>query len=101
MTLTAVPKGLGSNSGDDMDICKCIVPLRYGGTINSRQAASPLGRLVEGKKRWEASVHSEDVLPKNWNGTEQNRTVPVWCSKIRITTDIQIKHLTTMGFFLP
>ncbi|GFU28033.1 hypothetical protein TNCV_3153571 [Trichonephila clavipes] len=25
-----------------MDVCKCIVPLRHGGTLNSRRAASPL-----------------------------------------------------------
>ncbi|GFV67669.1 hypothetical protein TNCV_4623491 [Trichonephila clavipes] len=33
---------MGSNSGEDMDVCKCIVPLRHGGTLNSRRAASPL-----------------------------------------------------------
>ncbi|GFU68525.1 hypothetical protein TNCV_1989751 [Trichonephila clavipes] len=27
-----------------MDVCKCIVPLRHGGTLNSRRAASPRGR---------------------------------------------------------
>ncbi|GFS86101.1 hypothetical protein TNCV_1583471 [Trichonephila clavipes] len=36
-----------------MDVCKCIVPLRHGGTLNSRRAASPLMRLVEGEERWE------------------------------------------------
>ncbi|GFW96987.1 hypothetical protein TNCV_4802001 [Trichonephila clavipes] len=25
-----------------MDVCKCIVPARYGGTLSSRRAASPL-----------------------------------------------------------
>ncbi|GFW85823.1 uncharacterized protein TNCV_854721 [Trichonephila clavipes] len=34
-----------------MDVCKCIVPLRHGGTLNSRPAASPLVRLVEGEER--------------------------------------------------
>ncbi|GFV77567.1 uncharacterized protein TNCV_1070961 [Trichonephila clavipes] len=52
--MTAVPLGLGSNPGEDMDVCKCIVPLLRGGTLNSRRAASPLVRLMEGKKRWEA-----------------------------------------------
>ncbi|GFU24490.1 hypothetical protein TNCV_2264501 [Trichonephila clavipes] len=37
-----------------MDACKFIVPSRYGGTLNSRRAASPLVRLVEGEERWEA-----------------------------------------------
>ncbi|GFX29226.1 uncharacterized protein TNCV_3217601 [Trichonephila clavipes] len=59
-TLTAVPWGLGSNPGEDMDVCKCIVPSRHGG-INSRRAASPLVRLVEEEERWEASD------PSPWN----------------------------------
>ncbi|GFU88754.1 hypothetical protein TNCV_4444311 [Trichonephila clavipes] len=42
VTLTAVPLGLGSNPGEDMDVCKCTVPSRHGGTLNSRRAASPL-----------------------------------------------------------
>ncbi|GFV70655.1 uncharacterized protein TNCV_3842341 [Trichonephila clavipes] len=50
-TLTAVPLGLGSNPGEDMDVCKCIVPSRHGGTLNSRRAASPLVRLVEREER--------------------------------------------------
>ncbi|GFX41251.1 hypothetical protein TNCV_2219491 [Trichonephila clavipes] len=42
--MTVVPLGQGSNTGEDMDICKCIVPLRHGGTLNSRRGASPLVR---------------------------------------------------------
>ncbi|GFS90781.1 hypothetical protein TNCV_1003711 [Trichonephila clavipes] len=49
-TLTAVPLGLGSNPGEDMDVCKCIVPSRHGGTLNSRRAISLLVRLVEEKE---------------------------------------------------
>ncbi|GFX85809.1 transposable element Tc3 transposase [Trichonephila clavipes] len=30
-----------------MDVCKCIVPSRYGGTLNSPQAASPLVRKTD------------------------------------------------------
>ncbi|GFV99102.1 uncharacterized protein TNCV_1510781 [Trichonephila clavipes] len=52
-----------------MDACKCIVPLRHGGTLNSRRAASPLVCLVEGP------CQPQDLLPLNWGGTEQNRTV--------------------------
>ncbi|GFV58952.1 hypothetical protein TNCV_1804901 [Trichonephila clavipes] len=40
-----------------MDVCKCIVPLRHGGTLNSRRAASPLVWLVERVERWEAPDH--------------------------------------------
>ncbi|GFS66146.1 hypothetical protein TNCV_2511121 [Trichonephila clavipes] len=51
VTLTAVPLVLGSNPGEDMDICKCIVPSPHGGTLNSHRAASPLVRLVEEEER--------------------------------------------------
>ncbi|GFV68674.1 uncharacterized protein TNCV_3001331 [Trichonephila clavipes] len=33
-----------------MNVCKCIVLLRHGGTLNSRRAAGPLVRLVEGEE---------------------------------------------------
>ncbi|GFV46410.1 hypothetical protein TNCV_3232991 [Trichonephila clavipes] len=32
-------------------------------------------RLVKGEERWEALDHPQGVLPQNWGGTEQNRTV--------------------------
>ncbi|GFV95968.1 uncharacterized protein TNCV_2096371 [Trichonephila clavipes] len=63
--LTAMPLGLGSNLGKDKDICKCIVPSRHGGTLNSRRAASPLVRFVAGKERWKAPNHLEDYFPQN------------------------------------
>ncbi|GFW75794.1 uncharacterized protein TNCV_4429771 [Trichonephila clavipes] len=50
--------GMGSNPGEDMDVCECIVPSWHGGTLNSRRAANPLVRLVEGKERWEIPDHS-------------------------------------------
>ncbi|GFX81654.1 hypothetical protein TNCV_4644931 [Trichonephila clavipes] len=53
-TLTAEPLGLGSNFGKSMDVCKCIVPLWHRDTLNSRRAANPLVRLVEGEYLWEA-----------------------------------------------
>ncbi|GFW97433.1 hypothetical protein TNCV_4991101 [Trichonephila clavipes] len=48
---TAVPLGLGSNPGKGMDVCKCILPLRHGGTQNRCRATSPLVRLEEGEER--------------------------------------------------
>ncbi|GFV13120.1 uncharacterized protein TNCV_4070601 [Trichonephila clavipes] len=57
--LTAVPQRLGSNSGEDMVVCKCIVPMRHGGTLNSRRVASPLVWLVDGVERWEAPDHPQ------------------------------------------
>ncbi|GFV99399.1 uncharacterized protein TNCV_1513691 [Trichonephila clavipes] len=58
-----------------MDVCKCIVTVRYGDTLNIRRAASPLVRLVEREDRWEASDHPQGILPLNWSGIEPNRTV--------------------------
>ncbi|GFW02084.1 uncharacterized protein TNCV_4854241 [Trichonephila clavipes] len=57
-----------------MDVCKCIVPLWHESTLNSRRAASPLVRLVEGEERREASDHPQGILSQNRGGTEQNRT---------------------------
>ncbi|GFV77207.1 uncharacterized protein TNCV_444371 [Trichonephila clavipes] len=67
--------GTGFDPEGDMDVCKCIVPLRHGGTLNSRRAAGLLVWLVEGEERWESSDHPQSVLPLNWGGTEPNRTV--------------------------
>ncbi|GFW90384.1 hypothetical protein TNCV_3509321 [Trichonephila clavipes] len=47
-SLIVVPLRLGSNPGEAMDVCKCIVPSQHGGTLNSHRAASPLVRLVGG-----------------------------------------------------
>ncbi|GFV01811.1 cullin-4A [Trichonephila clavipes] len=77
-------EGLGSNPGEDMDVCKCTVPLRHGGTLNRRRAASPLVWL--GEERWEAPDHPQGFLPPNWSGTEQKRTV-TWMV-LRLTTDV-------------
>ncbi|GFX54869.1 hypothetical protein TNCV_3317861 [Trichonephila clavipes] len=48
--------------------------LRHGDTLNTRQATSPLMRLVEGEERWEAPDHRKGILPKNLGGTEPKRT---------------------------
>ncbi|GFU85966.1 cullin-4A [Trichonephila clavipes] len=66
---------MGSNPGEDIDICKCIVPSRHDGTLNSGRTASHLVRLVVGDERWEAPYSPQGVLPQNWGGTELNRTI--------------------------
>ncbi|GFW80185.1 uncharacterized protein TNCV_460931 [Trichonephila clavipes] len=58
-----------------MDVCKCIVPSWYRGTLNSRRAASPFVGMVEEEDGWEAPDLPQGVLPQNWGGTEPNRTV--------------------------
>ncbi|GFS70000.1 uncharacterized protein TNCV_747821 [Trichonephila clavipes] len=66
---------MGSDPGEDVNTCKCIGPAWHGGTLNSRRAASPLVRSVEGKERWEASDHTHSVLRLNWGESDPNRTV--------------------------
>ncbi|GFV59588.1 hypothetical protein TNCV_4259811 [Trichonephila clavipes] len=60
--LTEVSKGLGSKTGEDMDVFKCIVPLRLGSTLNSHRAASPLVRLVEGTLSETTPIKTECTL---------------------------------------
>ncbi|GFW52313.1 hypothetical protein TNCV_2427601 [Trichonephila clavipes] len=50
----------------------------------NRLAASPLVRLVVGEERCEAPDHPQSVLPQNWGGTEQNRTVTCMMLKAKI-----------------
>ncbi|GFY30038.1 uncharacterized protein TNCV_4073511 [Trichonephila clavipes] len=69
-----------------MDVCKCIVPSRHGGTLNSRRAASSLERLMKGGERWEASDHPHGVL-QNWGGIKLRIVLsPEWCSRLWLTT---------------
>ncbi|GFW72952.1 hypothetical protein TNCV_830751 [Trichonephila clavipes] len=49
-----IRKGLGSNPGEDVGVCKCIVPSRHGGTLNSRRATSPPVMVVARDEMWEA-----------------------------------------------
>ncbi|GFT12343.1 uncharacterized protein TNCV_3047121 [Trichonephila clavipes] len=73
--LTVVPPGLGSNP-EDMNVCKCIVSSRHGGTLNSLPATSPLVRLVDGEERWEVSDPLPRCSPSKLGETELNHTVP-------------------------
>ncbi|GFX48769.1 uncharacterized protein TNCV_3479531 [Trichonephila clavipes] len=89
VTLAAVPLGLGLNPAGGNDVCKCIMPPRHDGTLNSRRDASPLVRLVEGEERsGSPRLHIQCVLPQNWNRIEQNRTAS--CSKLRLTTGVNV-----------
>ncbi|GFW24576.1 uncharacterized protein TNCV_2404411 [Trichonephila clavipes] len=56
-----------------------------------RRAASPLARLVE-EERWEAPDHPQVVLPPNWGGTEQNRTVT--CMVLKAKANDRRKNLS-------
>ncbi|GFY15169.1 hypothetical protein TNCV_1569821 [Trichonephila clavipes] len=49
-----------------MDVCKCIVPLRHGGTLNSGRATSPLVWLVDGIERCHLALcHDEFRGPRS------------------------------------
>ncbi|GFU34654.1 uncharacterized protein TNCV_1993691 [Trichonephila clavipes] len=74
-----------------MYICECIVPSRYGRTLNSRRAASPFVRLVKGEEKWEVPDHPQGVLPLNWDETEQNCSVT--CMVLKGTANDR-RHLT-------
>ncbi|GFW45466.1 uncharacterized protein TNCV_3244061 [Trichonephila clavipes] len=78
-----------------MDVCKYIVPLRHGGTLNSRQAASPLVWLMEGVERWEAPNHPQVYSLKIGVETSQIILSPVWCSK---ATANDRRHFAMMNF---
>ncbi|GFW38456.1 uncharacterized protein TNCV_1333091 [Trichonephila clavipes] len=45
------------------------------GTLNSREAASPLVRLMEEEVRWEVSDHLHGVFPQNFCRTDPKRNV--------------------------
>ncbi|GFT84981.1 DUF4817 domain-containing protein [Trichonephila clavipes] len=79
---------MSSNPGQDMDACKCIVPARHGGTLNSRRATSLLVRLVKGEERGRLLT-----TPRVFSlliAVESSQTVmsPVWCLKLRLTTGV-------------
>ncbi|GFY29618.1 hypothetical protein TNCV_1811981 [Trichonephila clavipes] len=69
--------------GQDMDVCKCIGPLRCRGTLNSCRTASPLVGLEE--ERWVVpDPHHQGVLPLNWGVTELNHTT---CMELKATAN--------------
>ncbi|GFT60789.1 uncharacterized protein TNCV_3286881 [Trichonephila clavipes] len=74
-----------------MDVCECKVPLRHGGTLNSRRAASPLVWLMEGEERWEAPDHLQGFLPLNWGGTDLNCIVT--CMVLKTKANDRRKNL--------
>ncbi|GFS98236.1 hypothetical protein TNCV_944201 [Trichonephila clavipes] len=41
--VTAAPLGMGSNPGEDMDVCKCVVPSRQGANLKAVKPQVLLG----------------------------------------------------------
>ncbi|GFX83103.1 hypothetical protein TNCV_4986971 [Trichonephila clavipes] len=73
---------MDSNSGEDLDACKLIVPLRQGQTLNNRQAASHFMRS------------SQVVSSQNWGVNEPNCTVICMVFKATINGRDKISPLT-------
>ncbi|GFV06572.1 uncharacterized protein TNCV_2948941 [Trichonephila clavipes] len=84
-----------------MDVCKCIGPSRHEVTLNSRRAACPLVGLVEVEERWEAPDHPQGILPQNWGGTEQTRTVTCMVLKAKSNDRRRNLALSRSGFRAP
>ncbi|GFT26465.1 hypothetical protein TNCV_3603291 [Trichonephila clavipes] len=59
---------------------RCGVEIRRGGVSS---VASPLVRLMEGDP-----CPPQGVLLQNWDETELNNSVTLWCSKLRLTTGV-------------
>ncbi|GFW48585.1 hypothetical protein TNCV_4241661 [Trichonephila clavipes] len=67
--------GLGSNPGEGIDICKCIVTLRHGDTLK-QPSSRKSSREVGGREREVGALTpSQGVLPQNWVEIEPNHNV--------------------------
>ncbi|GFU66669.1 hypothetical protein TNCV_3111531 [Trichonephila clavipes] len=70
-----------------MDVCKCLMSSQYGGTLNSRRAASPLVRLGEGKRSGRPLTTSRVFFLKIGMELSKIELSPAWCSKLILKTD--------------
>ncbi|GFW65046.1 uncharacterized protein TNCV_393121 [Trichonephila clavipes] len=105
MKLTVVPWGKSSNPGEDMDVCKCIVPSRNGGTLNSSRTANPLVRSVQGEERWEASCPPPGYSPSKMGlrsirpSRDEKRPAPIMAEAQGLRQDstcLKPGHVTTV-----
>ncbi|GFW46073.1 hypothetical protein TNCV_3276901 [Trichonephila clavipes] len=55
---------------------------------------------MEGEERWEAADHSQNVLPQNWGGIEQNRTVTCMVLKAKANDMRKNLALATMDLMV-
>ncbi|GFX41471.1 hypothetical protein TNCV_3490111 [Trichonephila clavipes] len=66
-----------------MNVCKCIVPSRHGGSLNSRRAASPLVSLVEGGREvsglkifgWKRQNHTVTCMVLKAKANDRRKTL--------------------------
>ncbi|GFV01728.1 hypothetical protein TNCV_3261411 [Trichonephila clavipes] len=69
--------GLGLNPGEEMDICKCIVPWWHESTLNGRPATSPLevGKRKRGGDPWT----TPRLISSKLGGNRAKRNRPTTC----------------------
>ncbi|GFX04236.1 hypothetical protein TNCV_3973851 [Trichonephila clavipes] len=76
-----------------MDACKCIVPSRSGGTLNSRRAACPLVRLMEGEESCQV-IYSQFGLAIHQNDHQARRRFVEWAqNEIAVVPDFHKRIL--------
>ncbi|GFU48008.1 hypothetical protein TNCV_4967911 [Trichonephila clavipes] len=76
-----------------MDVCKFIVSLRHGGSLNSRRAASPLGKLVEGQESCQV-IYSQFGLAIHQNDHQvRRRFVELAQNEIAVVPDFHKRIL--------
>ncbi|GFV46440.1 hypothetical protein TNCV_3233291 [Trichonephila clavipes] len=90
--------GFGPQPGSYKGYLLGAMPSRHEDTLNRRLAASPLVRLVEGGKRWEAPDLPQGALPQNWGGTEKNSTFTCMVLKAKVNDRRKNKPLAAMNF---
>ncbi|GFU53651.1 hypothetical protein TNCV_1470561 [Trichonephila clavipes] len=66
-----------------------LEPLRYGGTLNSGEAASPFLRLLEGEELWEAPDHPQASLKFGLEPIQIVKSA-VWSLKLLLMTGVHL-----------
>ncbi|GFV98978.1 mariner transposase [Trichonephila clavipes] len=74
-------EGPGSNPVEEMDVCKCVVPLRHRGTLNIRLAASPLVCLVEEEESLSPTNIKTELDSTLGESTPSLTTVKYWIAE--------------------
>ncbi|GFT63589.1 hypothetical protein TNCV_870501 [Trichonephila clavipes] len=90
--------GPGFKSREGMYVCKCIMPLWHESTLNSRQDASPLVRLIEEKRGGIPLTTPRLFSLKIAAEPSQIKLSPKWYSKLRPTTQTHNINFTSTDF---
>ncbi|GFV89001.1 hypothetical protein TNCV_4912011 [Trichonephila clavipes] len=77
-----------------MDVCKCIVPSRYGDILNCCRAEGLLYDRWKGK-RGGRPLNPSGAFPQNLDGTEQNHVVT--CMVLKAEANDRRKNIALSG----